>query len=208
MIKGRLLATAAVSVLVGLAWLMVLPAWGEGVKVPFSGIETEPTDSALDPDFVRIKPGSFSPDFLFRTVDGVEGSLYTTAQKKPVLLNFWATWCGPCQHEIPFLVELYQKHRDKFELLALAGWNSPLEDIEKTRREKQMGFPILLDKDGNIFDLYQIQGVPTTLLIAPGGKILRYQLGSFDSYEELEEFLLGALGEGESKPSSAKGGKG
>ncbi|MDR1480515.1 MAG: TlpA family protein disulfide reductase [Planctomycetaceae bacterium] len=97
---------------------------------------------------------------------------------KYVLVNFTASWCGPCKREIPFILEAYEKYHDKgFEVISVYVWDK-LEDSKKAVEEEKLPWIILseeltekadLPKQGTV---YGIQGVPTVLLVDKGGKII------------------------------------
>ncbi len=113
-----------------------------------------------------------------------------------VLVNFWATWCEPCEQEMPAMERLYQRlPRDRFELVAVA-----IDDEEAKVAEFQtrysLTFPIVLDPDKKVAETYQTMGVPESLLIDASGRIVERYVGprEWDSTEYVEriEALFGA----------------
>ncbi len=94
-----------------------------------------------------------------------------------VLVNFWATWCEPCEREMPAMNRLYQAlPRDQFELLAVAIDDD--EELVRAFQERyQLSFPILLDPDQSIYRGYQTMGVPESLLIDREGRIVERYVG-------------------------------
>jgi thiol-disulfide isomerase/thioredoxin len=94
-----------------------------------------------------------------------------------VLLNFWATWCEPCEREMPAMERLYQSlPRDDFELVAVAI-DDKEEDVRAFQERYQLSFPILLDLDQAVYAGYQTMGVPESLLIDRDGRIVERYVG-------------------------------
>ena len=124
---------------------------------------------------------NIAPDF---TLTSLEDSTYTLSMMKDnvVLLNFWATWCGPCRMEIPDFNELYLKHHDKgFEILGIAmdGTKKSLKNFTKSYK---MEYPILY---GNARDLNKvsmdyggIMSLPTSILIGKNNEVIRTYPGA------------------------------
>ncbi len=122
-----------------------------------------------------------APNFELKTLNGKTVRL-TDYRGKAILLNFWATWCGPCRQEIPDFVDL-TKNKDpkKFVILGVAVQSGSKEDIQKFANKMKMNYPILIGDDSYIMKLMQwyggIQGIPTTFLIDPDGKIQKKYVG-------------------------------
>jgi thiol-disulfide isomerase/thioredoxin len=94
-----------------------------------------------------------------------------------VLLNFWATWCEPCEREMPAMERLYQAlPREDFELIAVAI-DGKKEDVRAFQDRYQLSFPILLDLDQGVYAAYQTMGVPESLLIDREGRIVERYVG-------------------------------
>lgn len=111
------------------------------------------------------------PSYSASTLDGRPFEL---SNDKVVLLNIWATWCGPCRVEIPELQVLHEKFASKgFEVLGVsvddAGADHVVRDFV---REQKMTYPVVLDPQGRIADLFQTTVIPTSALIDRQGKIL------------------------------------
>lgn len=106
--------------------------------------------------------------------DGTSVSLSDYVGKgKYVLVDFWASWCGPCIAEIPVLEEVYKKHAgDKFEILSVAVWNERA-DTEKALEKYKFPWPQILDAQNIPTDLYGIDGIPHIILFGPDGTIVK-----------------------------------
>ncbi len=90
----------------------------------------------------------------------------------PVLVDFWAVWCGPCQEEIPELVELYHAYRDKGFVIVGVSDPSDLRDIKSFVNDQKMDYPVVID-EGSISDEYNVVGFPTSFLIDREGRIVQ-----------------------------------
>ena len=100
------------------------------------------------------------------------------ASGKLTMINFWASWCGPCVLEAPDLQELHERHKDR---LLLIGVNSTMYDREREARafvdEHGLTFPILMDRNGDVTELYRVRQFPTTLLVDRDGVIRERVIG-------------------------------
>jgi thiol-disulfide isomerase/thioredoxin len=116
-------------------------------------------------------------DFTLKDLDGKQVDL-ASFKGKVVLLNFWATWCGPCKAEIPGFVELQAKYRDQ---LTIIGYSVD-DDAPKARafaQEYKMNYPILLGEGReDVQDAFgPIWGIPASFLISKDGKVCKKHLG-------------------------------
>jgi peroxiredoxin len=121
-----------------------------------------------------LKPysGEPLPDF---TLSDMEGRAHTLSsyRGKVVMLNFWATYCGPCIKEMPSMQRLKGKLADRpFDILAI-DMAEEKADVEAfmQRHKIQVNFPILLDSEGTVIEQWMVSAVPTTFIIDPQGKI-------------------------------------
>ena len=123
----------------------------------------------------NAKPANF--DFTMKDVDGNQVSL-SSYKGKVVLLNFWATWCGPCKAEIPGFVELQEKYRDQ---LVIVGYSvdDTAEKAKAFAAEYKMNYPILLGEGReDVQDAYgPIWGIPASFVISKDGRVCRKHMG-------------------------------
>jgi peroxiredoxin len=134
--------------------------------------------------------GSEAPDFTLKDIDGKEVKL-SALRGRPVMLNFWATWCPPCRAEIPTIAELYKStHKDgAYEILGIAT-QSDNATIKAFTQEFSMTFPIAPDVESRITSLYHVLPIPTSFFIDKDGIIRDTHVGIVDK-ETMEKWLLG-----------------
>lgn len=143
-----------------------------------------------------------APDF---TLTDQFGNTHTLSdyKGKVVFLNFWATWCGPCQKEMPEIQELYEDHGGNTEdLIVLAVANPRSEEysgadvtqpeIEQFLSENGYTYPVVMDLTGEVFADYGISAFPTTFMITREGKVLGYLPGQM-SREIMDEIVTAAF---------------
>jgi len=115
-----------------------------------------------------IQIGDIPPDFAIVLPDGRHTSL-RALYGQPVVINFWATWCGPCRREMP---ELMRAAKDDPNLVMLAvNVQEPVERVEPFAAEFEMNTPIVMDPQGLLQDIYGVRGLPTTFFIAQDGRV-------------------------------------
>lgn len=123
---------------------------------------------ALEPAAVAGHP---APEFELKTLEGETLSL-ADFKGKPVLVNFWATWCGPCRAEFPDFQRAYVDNADD---LVIIGINNTAADqvdlVDDFVREMGATFPIVLDESGAVVETYRVLGLPTTVFIDRDGVV-------------------------------------
>lgn len=144
-------------------------------------------------EFKQSKIGSLAPDFIAKDIDGNIFSLKDYNGKKYVLIDFWASWCGPCREELPYIKELHKKYIDKgFEIISiskdvdLAKWKNAILK-EKIEIWKQIS---TLENDNSIEKKYFVSGIPHKILIDKNGVIIGKWKGSGEKNKiELQQIL-------------------
>jgi thiol-disulfide isomerase/thioredoxin len=109
-----------------------------------------------------------------------------------VLLNFWATWCGPCRVEMPTLQAYYDAYQDQGLTLLAVNIGEDAETAQAYMTELGLTFPVVLDQDLALYDYYAIRGQPTTIIIDREGAMVRQHTGLIVR-EQLDEFVTPLL---------------
>ncbi len=146
--KNRIAAAALLGAIVALS----LPAW-----------------SAADPAADSVTPAP-APAFTLQSRDGRQVSL-AQFRGNVVMLNFWASWCGPCRQEMPLLESIYQKYKDLgFTLIGVNVEPDP-KKANAWLEATPVTYPILYDTGSKVSQLYQVQAMPTTVIIDRKGMV-------------------------------------
>jgi peroxiredoxin len=119
-----------------------------------------------------------APDFTLETIDGQTVTL-SSLRGKPVILNFWASWCPPCKAEMPAIQHVYEDYRARgLVVLAVnAAHQDTLVNVQAFLTENSLTFPVPLDPAGTVNTLYQVRSLPTTFFIGADGVIREIVIG-------------------------------
>ncbi len=117
-----------------------------------------------------------APDFTLQTLDGESVSL-SDYRGKLVMINFWASWCPPCNSEMPDLQSYYEQHQDEDFIILGVNYQDTPDKVQAFVEKYSVTFPILLDSDGRIANLFGVQGLPTSFFVDKEGNVLGYQPG-------------------------------
>jgi cytochrome c biogenesis protein CcmG/thiol:disulfide interchange protein DsbE len=122
---------------------------------------------------------SAAPAFSLRSVAGEKLSLAKLLAKGPVVLDFWATWCHPCLAELPELEALHKKYAERGLTVVGISVDGPrnFARVRPFASRAGLTFPIAIDEDGRIQQLFQVRAMPTTLLIDTSGVIVTVREG-------------------------------
>ena len=124
--------------------------------------------------------GMVAPNFKLKSLDGEEVSL-SQFRGKYVLVNFWATWCGPCKIEMPSLEALYQRFKNKnFVLLAISNDMFGASIVKPFIKANHLNFTILLDQRLKASNAFGVTSLPSTFMIDPKGEIIGALFGAED----------------------------
>ncbi len=135
------------------------------------------------------KEGEAIPDFELPTLDGRKVRL-SALRGSPVLINFWATWCGPCKQEMPLLVEQYNWNKGKgLRVLAIDTLaNDNRDDMRAFVRQFNVNFDVLVDETDAIAGGWEVMGLPTTFFIRPDGVVAKVHVGQLTA-DQLKEYV-------------------
>jgi cytochrome c biogenesis protein CcmG/thiol:disulfide interchange protein DsbE len=164
----RTLVMLAFAVILAGAAVYQYVSGGEGRPAASAGADSGEGETAASAE-VKPKPGYTAPTL---NLPDLNDKQVTVGGKRDKLLivNFWASWCGPCEVEAPDLNTLAKEYAGKVELL---GINATNYDKERQARQfvvdQKLAFPILMDREGTATDLYKVNSFPTSLIIDGSG---------------------------------------
>ena len=188
--RKRWIAAAAAAV--GVALFAVPFLRGPADRSAGSSEDTQaPVETASGPS-CAAKPKA-NLDFTLKDINGASVQL-TDYKGKVILLNFWATWCTPCKHEIPEFVEAYERYRDKgFVILGVLSEDDPTPaDLRTFVTEFRMNYPVFREHQEFAAANGELVALPTSFLIDRQGSICTRRMGMM-SKEMLEREIKGLL---------------
>jgi thiol-disulfide isomerase/thioredoxin len=207
-IQSRLLALGGLVVIVGGAavFLLLIGVLGNqgggttatGIKIENALVLETPPAPGLEGLGVEAKVGRLAPDFEISDFDGSRHRL-SSYRGKPVYVNFWATWCIPCQIELPEMQEFLDLHKDELAIISV-NRAEPLDrveaffdNIEKLNGEPGISFTVNgLDPDDTLYNKYRGLGMPVSVFIDANGKVVKVFNGLID-LSIMEESLAEAV---------------
>jgi len=145
---------------------------------------------------LSVSKGQEAPDFVLPLTDGSEAKLSELLKdKEVVVLNIFASWCGPCEKEFPDMEKTYQKYKDKMEIVAVSGdlVLDEMEDMVKYKEEHNLSF--LIGMKNESIDSLKVGGFPTTYIIDRNGRIVFSQSGAFLHEGDFEKVVTSLMGD-------------
>lgn len=149
------------------------------LTVLVSGCEGESTGSGV---------GDRAPDFELKDLSGKVVSL-SDLRGSPVMLNFWATWCGPCRSEMQYLENIYETWSEKGLVFFTINCGESIMSVKDYLESQSLSLPVLMDSLRTVMYRYDVSGIPTTFFIDKNGIIQDMNVGAFPSEESIEEYL-------------------
>ncbi len=133
-----------------------------------------------------------APAFQLKDLDGKDLNL-DSSRGKVVLLNFWATWCGPCREEIPGLIALQDRYKDRLQIIGLVVDDDDEKEIRGVVDAEKINYPIALADQKTRFEYGGIAALPTVFLINADGRVVQKHVGLYNPalYETEVRALLG-----------------
>ncbi len=150
--------------------------------------EQTPTESGTPEE------SQLAPDFTFLNADGEEIRL-ADLTGKPVLINFWATWCPPCREELPCFQKAYAQYGEEIQFLIMNETDGVRDTVESARsfaEENQYDFPLYFDTKGQGGRAYSVMYIPVTVFINAEGEMVYEHVGALteeDLFSMLERHL-------------------
>jgi thiol-disulfide isomerase/thioredoxin len=136
--------------------------------------------------------GYRAPDFELPDLEGQKVTL-SALRGKPILLNFWATWCPPCRQEMPELQEFHRRYGDQIVLVGV-NWGEDAKTVKAFLDHLGVSYRNLVDERGTAFVLYRLTGIPESFFIDPEGYIRGAWIGPLTAKEIVQGFeRLGLL---------------
>src|SRR3984957_12011554 len=125
---------------------------------------------SLSASAASIAPGSTAPGFQLHSATSTDLSL-SDLKGQVVLINFWASWCGPCRQEMPVLEQLYKRYKAAGFTLLGGNGEPKAADAVGFLKATPVSFPILFDPDSKVSQLYDVSGMPSTVILDRSGKV-------------------------------------
>ena len=136
-----------------------------------SGRSAEPGTSAPPPPRGGVNRGAVAPDFQLTTLDGDTVRL-SSFRGRPVIVNFWASWCNPCREEFPLLRTAYAAHRSAgLVVLGVVSWNDIPSDARDFVKQERATWPMPVDASKAAETAYSVPYMPQTMFIGRDGRI-------------------------------------
>ncbi|NOX49229.1 MAG: TlpA family protein disulfide reductase [Gammaproteobacteria bacterium] len=140
-----------------------------------------------------VKVSDTAPDFTLKSLQGTNLRL-EEYRGQVVLLNFWASWCGPCRQEMPILDRIHQRYEDAGFAVLGVNVEGEIAPAQKIVDMTNVTFPILIDEGQAVSELYELEAMPSTLVIDRNGVVryvhLGYKAGDEAKYIEVVKSLI------------------
>ncbi len=157
-------------------------AWLCCAALVFSSTATAAVDASKIP----------APDFTLKSNSGKNIKL-SELRGQVVMINFWASWCGPCLQEMPLLEQLYKKYQPLGFTLLGVDVEEDSSDAIKWLKKVKVSFPILFDNENEVSERYHVSAMPTTVIVDRDGKIRYIHMGYTPGVEETYQQQVRAL---------------
>jgi len=164
----------------GLARLVLLTI----ALVPLAGCGT-PTSHPL--------VGKPAPKFTATMLDGQPFDLAQHVGSDVIVLDFWATWCGPCRQSLPTLADVAKEYRDRGVRVFAIDLGETPDEVRAFLEHENLDLTVVMDPDGKIGEQYRVEGIPQTVLIGRDGTVKRVHIGVSPSFRSELTSELNAL---------------
>ena len=157
--------------------------------------------ATISSDWERIEPPRESVDFSVPQLDGPAVS-FAELRGRVVIMEFWATWCGPCRFSLPSLEVIYKRFRNRGVTVLLINQGEDAGTVRKWA-EQRFTAPILLDADQHVGRLYGVSGIPRLFIVDQRGRIVYAHAGYGGGLEHNLALILEQLLSGSAQPTNA-----
>ena len=170
------------------------PAQGTAAVEKTATATTATTSTAATTTVAGTDVGAVMPAYSTAMLDGSKFDV-ATERGNVLLLNVWATWCGPCRYEIPELQKLHGRYASqKFKVIGVSIDDTGEEGVRQFVNENKIDYPIALDAEAKLANIFETSVLPTTVLIDRNGKIVWKKYGLIESGDKaLTEAIEAAL---------------
>ncbi len=145
----------------------------------------DPDDSGVPSVIHFARNPERMPPFL---VNDLDGGIISTADLhgKVVLVNFWATWCPPCREEIPELIELSSRYKDKLQIIGVSMDDAPASEVRQFAKQIGINYPVVMGSGAIEAEYGGVPALPTSFIISPEGRVVQkhaglYPIGVYDT---------------------------
>ena len=179
-------------VVVGITALLLL---GKKASKPKASVDPakQNMSGSQEPSGADPAIGSLAPEFSLKSVPDGKTVTLSSLRGKAVVVNFWATWCGPCKFEMPWLIDLQKKYGDQgLQIVGITKDDSNEDTIAKFTKKMGVNYTILVGNQ-QVVDLYGgVGGLPTSFFVNRSGKVVHEIIG-LDSESKFEDAIKQAL---------------
>lgn len=174
--------------------LLAIAGCKRGEKAVTTTTDTTATTTVAATAKPGTEVGAMLPNFAAKNLDGTPFDL-ASKRNKVVLLNLWATWCGPCRFEIPELQRMHDAYAARgFEVIGVSVDTDGAEVVKPFVEEQKMSYPIVLDQQEKLPAILEASVLPTSVLLDRNGKIVWKKIGAiFENDQELKQAIEKAL---------------
>jgi thiol-disulfide isomerase/thioredoxin len=120
--------------------------------------------------------GKDAPDFAVKALDGKSYSL-ASLKGKPVLLDFWATWCGPCRKAMPAVEKMYRDYKEQGLMVLAVDAGEERAVVDEFLKKTPVPYPVALSTESKIAEAYHVEAFPTLVMIGRDGKVVAHEIG-------------------------------
>ena len=127
-----------------------------------------------------VKVGATAPAFTLERLDGSGRLALASLSGRVRVVNFWATWCGPCKSESPALQRLWEQYRKQGVVFVGVDYNDVASDARRFVRKHGLTYPMVRDRDGSVGNRYDLTGIPETFVVDRRGHLVEHFAGPID----------------------------